>query len=214
MLPKIIKPMLAQTAQSPFDSEDHLFEIKWDGIRCVAFVEGGALRLQSRQGIEITRQFPELSSLRRLPSGTVLDGELVVLKGGKPCFCEIQRRAHLQSRPLINLVSDSTPVTYMVFDLLYLRGKPVMTLPLTVRREALKGLLCPLLLAGVLVPEGIIGNGRAFFRQIAHQGLEGIVAKRLDSPYLPGRRSPAWRKLKVSAIAGANKAISHRNPAH
>jgi len=214
MLPKIIKPMLAQTAQGPFDSEDHLFEIKWDGIRCVAFVETGVLRLQSRQGIEMTRQFPELSSLRRLPSGTVLDGELVVLKGGKPCFCEMQRRTHLQSRPLINLVSDSAPVTYMVFDLLYLHGKSVMTVPLAARRESLGGLLCPLFLAGVLVPEGIQGNGREFFRQIVRQGLEGIVAKRLDSPYLPGRRSPAWRKLKVSARADTNKAISHRNPAH
>src|SRR2546428_3373321 len=77
MLPKIIKPMLAQTAQGSFDSEEHLFEIKWDGIRCVAFVETGVLRLQSRQGIEMTRQFPELSSLHRLLSGTVLDGELV-----------------------------------------------------------------------------------------------------------------------------------------
>ena len=203
MLPKLIKPMLAQTAKSPFDSQEHLFEIKWDGIRCLAFVEAGGLRLQSRHLIEITSQFPELAPLRRLPSGTVLDGELVVLKGGKPCFCEIEKRALLQDRHRIHFLSQTTPVTYMVFDLLYLAGKPLMTAPLTVRRKALKELLSPFSLPGVLVPEEIQSHGRSFFHQVAALGLEGIMAKLLDSPYLAGKRSPAWRKLKVSMISPA-----------
>lgn len=203
MLPKLIKPMLAQTARIPFDSEEHLFEIKWEGIRCLAFIEAGGLRLQSRQLIEITRQFPELSSLMRLPSGTVLDGELVLLKDGKPCFPEIERRAQLRHPQRIRFLSQRTPVTYMVFDLLYLRGEPLMAAPLTVRRKALRKLLSPFSLPGVLVPEGIRSHGQSFFRQVAAVGLEGIMAKRLDSPYLAGKRSPAWRKLKVSIISPA-----------
>jgi len=89
MLPTTIKPMLAVAAREPFDSEHHLFEIKWDGIRCLAFVEGGRVRLQSRQLTEITAQFPELACLRRLPDWTILDGELVCLKGGKPDLSKV-----------------------------------------------------------------------------------------------------------------------------
>jgi ATP-dependent DNA ligase len=204
MLPTIIKPMLVQPAQAPFDSEHHLFEIKWDGIRCLAFVESGRVRLQSRQLAEISRQFPELLPLRRLPSGTVLDGELVAFRSGKPCLGEIQSRAQLQNRLRIDCLSSRSPASFLVFDLLFLRGQSVMSNPLIERRDALKALLYPLALPCVLVTEGIVGQGQRAFRQVVHQGMEGIVAKRLDSPYLPGRRSPAWRKLKVSALAGTS----------
>jgi len=199
MLPKMIKPMLAQTAKAPFDSEEHLFEIKWDGIRCLAFVEAGCVRLQSRQLFEITRQFPELSSLGRLPCGTLLDVELVVLKGGKPCFKQMQTRAQLQSPHRILFLSQSAPVTYVVFDILYIRGSSMIAAPLIARRAALNKLLCTRSLPGILVSEGITGNGRDFFRQVVELSLEGVMAKHLDSPYLGGRRSRAWQKLKVSA---------------
>ena len=97
MLPPSLKPMLAAKAQGPFDSEQHLFEIKWDGIRCMAFVEGGRIRLQSRQLTEITFQFPELAGLARLPSGTLLDGEMLMFQESKPSLAQIQRRALLQN---------------------------------------------------------------------------------------------------------------------
>ena len=93
MLPKIVDPMLAQKAEAPFDSARHLFEIKWDGIRCLAFIRATGVQLQSRHQVEITCQFPELGCLDRLPSGTLLDGELVVLHEGKPSFRDIQQRA-------------------------------------------------------------------------------------------------------------------------
>jgi len=111
MLPLVINPMLAAKAEAPFDSEQHLFEIKWDGIRCLALVEGGRVRLQSRQLTEITGQFPELAGLGRLPSGTVLDGELVVFLDEKPSLESMQRRALLQNSSRIEHLSRMTPVS-------------------------------------------------------------------------------------------------------
>src|SRR5260221_9456807 len=105
MLPPSINPMLAAKAEVPFDSEQHLFELKWDGIRCLAFVERACVRLQSRQLTEVTFQFPELAGLARLPSGTVLDGELVVFRHEKPSLESIQRRAQLQNSSRIERLS-------------------------------------------------------------------------------------------------------------
>ena len=188
--------MLAQRAEAPFDSEHHLFEIKWDGIRCVAFIEGGSVRLQSRQLTAMTFQFPEMACLNRLPSGTVLDGELVVLEEGRPSLRQIQRRTFLQNRARIEGLSQRTPVTYMVFDLLYLNGDPLMVAPLHRRREALQRLIQRTTLPGILVSEAVAEHGCQLFAQVARLGLEGIMAKRLDSPYLPGKRSRYWFKIK------------------
>ena len=196
MLPRIIKPMLAQKAEAPFDSEQHLFEIKWDGIRCLAFIEGGSVRLQSRQLTEMTLQFPELACLKFLPPGTILDGELVVLQEGGPSLRLIQRRTFLQNRARIQLLSQRTPVTYMVFDLLYLKGDPLMAAPLHHRREALQRLIQRTTLPAVLVSEAVPEHGCKLFAQVASLGLEGVMAKRFDSPYLPGKHSRFWFKIK------------------
>ena len=195
MLPRI-HPMLAQKAEAPFDSVQHLFEIKWDGIRCLAFVAAGGVRLQSRHFLEVTSQFPELACLDRFPTGTVLDGELVVLQEGKPLLRHIQERALLQNHPRIQWLSQIRPVTYMVFDLLYLKGKPFMAAPLSIRREALQTLIERFPLRDVLVPEAVRQHGCQLFAQVVRLGLEGIMAKRLDGPYLPGKRSRYWLKIK------------------
>ena len=196
MLPLTINPMLAAKAEAPFDSGQHLFEIKWDGIRCLAFVEGGQVRLQSRQLTEITGQFPELAGLGRLPSGTVLDGELVVFLDEKPSLECIQRRALLQNTSRIQHLSRMTPVTYMVFDLLFLRNTTLMAAPLSVRREALIKLYQQLLVPRLLLSEGLSRCGCQLFAQVMRLGLEGMMAKRLDAPYLPGKRSRHWLKIK------------------
>ncbi len=182
--------MLAQKAQAPFDSQDHVFEIKWDGIRCLALVEAGRVRLQSRRGLDLTFQFPELACLEQLPSGTVLDGELVVLEEGRPSLRQVQQRALLENRQRIEFVSRISPATYMVFDLLYLKGKWLMASPFSLRREALQAFIARFPLPGVLVPEGVRTHGCQLFAQAMRLGLEGVMAKRLDSPYLPGKRSP------------------------
>jgi bifunctional non-homologous end joining protein LigD len=200
MLPQILNPMLAQKAEAPFDSEEHLFEIKWDGIRCLACVEAKRVRLQSRRSLDITGQFPELACLNQLPSGTVLDGELVVLHQGKPSLREIERRAVLQNRSRIHFLSQMLPATYVVFDLVYLRGKPLISVPLIQRRQTLQSLIQHAPLPGALATEAITQHGRQLFAQVARLGLEGIMAKRLDSPYLPGKRSRFWLKIKTAQV--------------
>ena len=191
-----IHPMLAQKAELPFDSAQHLFEIKWDGIRCLAFVTREGVRLQSRHLLDITSQFPELACLDRLPAGIVLDGELVVFHAGKPSLRHIQARALLQNRPRIQWSSQTRPVTYMVFDLLYLKGKPLMGASLSSRREALQTLIQRFPMRGVLAPEAVRERGCQLFAHVVRLGLEGIMAKRLDGPYLPGKRSRLWLKIK------------------
>lgn len=189
--------MLAVAAPEPFDSDQYLFEIKWDGIRCLAFVESKGMRLQSRQLLDITAQSPELECLRQLPGGTVLDGELVVLRDGKPWLSKVQQRVQLQDRHRIRFLSQRSPVVYVVFDLLYLRGQSVMAEPLVSRKEALRQTLGNLRVPSVVVADAVVGRGRAVFAGVKRLGLEGMMAKRLDSRYSAGKRSRAWLKVKI-----------------
>ena len=220
MLPQILRPMLAQKAAAPFDSTQHLFELKWDGIRCLAFIEDNQVHLQTRQAVEITSQFPEFACLAGLPSGTVLDGELVALHEGKPSLRHIQRRALLQNRQRIRWHSAHTaPVTYMVFDLVYLKGKPLFASPLIQRREALQRLFQQFSTPAVVATEAVREHVRKLFAQVVRLGLEGIMAKRLDGPYLPGKRSRHWLKIKTDFAtamprhrSGLLSAISYEDP--
>jgi len=206
--------MLAQVAEVAFDSAQHLFEIKWDGIQCLALNQGRRARLQSRQLTEITLQFPELACLSQFPSGTVLDGELVVLREGRPSLRCIQQRALLQKRTRIEHLSQSTPVTYMVFDLLYFQGQSLMASPLSTRREALQSLIGEHPLPGVLLPEAVRQHGCRLFAQVVRLGLEGVMAKRLEGPYLPGRRSRYWLKIKPKDFTGHTSEAAHRGYSH
>ena len=188
--------MLAQRANAPFDSADYVFEVKWDGIRCLAFIERHGFRLQSRELVDITAQFPELTALAQLPAGTVLDGELVILRDGRPSLAEMQRRVQLLNPHRIRYDSQATPAIYLVFDLLYCQGASVMSNPLTVRRAQLESLIVRACLPQVMVPESLPRYERALFEQVVAMGLEGVMAKRTDSPYRMGKRSRAWLKIK------------------
>src|SRR5213594_424630 len=199
MLPTIIKPMLAVAAREPFDSEDYLFEIKWDGIRCLAFIESGRVRLQSRRFLDVTAQFPELGCLRGLPNGTVLDGEIVVLKEGRPSFSQILQRSQLMDRHRIELLSQLSPVTLMVFDILYTHGRSLMSEALMDRRRRLREIVGKLSAPNVLITDCVAGNGRALFRLAMRLGLEGVMAKRKDGRYQTGKRSRMWIKIKPAA---------------
>ena len=194
-LPQFIPPMLAKSGQA-FDSPDHLFEIKWDGTRCLCFVENGIHRLVNRRQADLTSRYPEFSSLGTLPSGTVLDGEMVVLRDGKPDFALLQSREQSRSPIKIRTLARSTPATYVVFDLLFEQGQQLLDAPLRDRRERLEKLLKRHALAHVMLSEGMIGSGVELFRQTTAMDLEGILAKRLNSRYLPGRRTDAWIKIK------------------
>ena len=195
-LPHHISPMLARIATEPFDSSEHLFEIKWDGIRCIACIESGRLRLHNRRMVEISTQYPELSGLSHLPSGCVIDGEIVVLEDGKPSFEKLQQRMHLTEPQRIAVARQRLPVTLVAFDLLYERSRSVMTSPLRARREKLKSALAGLKNDHVVVADYIEEHGLRYFAALTQAGLEGMMAKRLDSPYLPGKRSRYWLKIK------------------
>jgi len=173
------------------------FEFKWDGIRALAYVDGGRVRLQSRSGEDITPRYPEIHPMGRALGSreVILDGEIVALdENGRPSFEQIQQRMGLSDPNEIRRKMKAVPVTYMVFDVLWRDGHSLMPLPYTERRRA----LAQLKLAGASwqTPPFEIGGGQTMKDASAKAGLEGVMAKRVDSPYEPGRRSGAWQKIK------------------
>ena len=191
-------PMLATVGELPPPEEDALwgYEFKWDGVRAVAAVRGGALGLTSRKGTDITVRYPEVG---RLPDGlvghdAVLDGEIVAMdENGRPDFGVLQNRMH-RTGPEVGRMAAAMPVTYLVFDLLSWDGEDLLARPYAERRERLDALG----LAGhrwVATP-WFRGGGAGVRAASEENGLEGVVAKRLTSPYRPGLRSPDWRKVK------------------
>jgi DNA ligase D-like protein (predicted ligase) len=197
-LPAFIPPMLAKLG-TPFDSESYSFEIKWDGTRTLAFIESDSYRLVNRRRILISDRYPEFEVIQKLPSGTVVDGEMVVLSNGKADFQRLMAREQSQNPLKIRVLSRSMPATYIVFDLLYDAYQPIMALPFHLRREKLKSLIGRVRSPRLLVSATVIGDGKNFFQAVCAQGMEGVVAKRLASPYLPGKRADAWIKIKRSA---------------
>lgn len=195
-LPIYIRPMLAQSGQ-PFDSDEYLFEVKWDGTRALAFVEDGGYRLVNRRQIDMTERYPEFEFLADLPPGTVLDGEIVVLDGGKPDFNRLLSREQSRSPLRIRSMAKTMPATYIVFDQLFQDHRSLLNKPLLERRSRLAETVRRSRSKSRLVfSEGVVGAGEAFFQQVADQGLEGVVAKRMSSRYLPGKRTSAWIKIK------------------
>ncbi|MEA2466329.1 MAG: bifunctional non-ous end joining protein LigD [Thermoleophilaceae bacterium] len=197
-MPEHIVPMLARLSTLPPDDEHWGYEIKWDGVRAVAYVtEAGETRLESRNLNDVTRQYPEAAAVgQALESRTaVLDGEVVAFDElGRPSFERLQGRMHLTGAEAIDARTRSTPIAYVIFDLLYLDGENLMRLPYTERRARLEGL--DLNGPSWRTPAYRAGDGAALLQASAEQGLEGIVAKRLDSPYEPGRRGGSWLKIK------------------
>jgi bifunctional non-homologous end joining protein LigD len=196
-MPEQVLPMLARPGKLPPKDAGWAFEIKWDGVRAIAFSEPGRLRLQARLGNDITRSYPELSKLNRALSShsAILDGEIVAFgEEGRPSFGMLQRRMHVTSESSARRLAKAIPVTYMIFDLLWLDGHSLMALPYEERRAR----LTELELDGERwqTPQHVVGNGKQVLALSAEQGLEGVIAKRLDSTYEPGRRTNAWIKIK------------------
>jgi bifunctional non-homologous end joining protein LigD len=196
-MPERIEPMLARTGELPAEDDGWAYEVKWDGVRAIGYAEGGRLRLASRLGRDITPRYPELRELGRV-LGTreaVLDGEVVAFGvDGKPSFQCLQARMHLASDSAVRRAAAGNPVTYVIFDLLFYEGRSLCDAPYEERRER----LLELDLNGPAwqTPAHHVGNGAALREATRAQGLEGLVAKRLDSTYTPGRRTPAWVKVK------------------
>ena len=192
-------PMLAVQSE-PFDSPQHLFEVKWDGVRAVAAVEGGRWQLWGRDLADYQLRYPELEVLRRLPDGSVVDGELVMLQNGRPTLEGILGRHQLVTPRKIRYASQQRPATYVLFDLLYWHGRGLLDQPLAQRREQLEELLQALAEPRLAFSAGVVGPGRKFFEQAVAQGHEGVMAKYLASSYVPGRRASSWRKIKPRLV--------------
>jgi bifunctional non-homologous end joining protein LigD len=196
-MPDRIVPMMAKLSRLPRNDEGWAYEIKWDGVRAILYCEGGRVRLTSRNLRDVTSQYLELRGVgRELGSReVVLDGEVVAFdEDERPNFGLLQHRMHVGSESTVRRLMKTIPVVYMIFDVLYLDGHSTMDLPYEERRELLAGL--ELDGSHWRTPAHHIGDGEAMVEASREQGLEGIVAKRLDSRYEPGRRSGAWLKVK------------------
>ena len=203
-MPERLKPMLARAGELPVEDPPSgrqasrwAYEIKWDGVRALTYSEPGRIRLESRNLNDITRSYPELKALNRALSShrVILDGEVVAFdEHGRPSFGRLQSRMHIASESAARRRAKEVPVAYVAFDLLWLDGHSLMELPYEERRERLKALN----LQGPAwhTPDHFVGNGAAVLAASLERGLEGVVAKRLDSPYEPGRRSSCWIKVK------------------
>lgn len=190
----LLRPMLAVSSK-PFDSAGYLFEVKWDGYRCLAYLEGGTV-LRSRNLLDFTGKFPELAGLhgkvKQMPA--ILDGEIVVLEKGRPSFDGLQSRGRMNDVKRIGRASVERPAVFIAFDVLYAGGKDVMEQPLEDRKKRLEDMVEP---GGELaVSQFVLRDGRDFFEACVKAGLEGVMAKKLGSIYLPGRRSYSWQKLR------------------
>ena len=201
-----MEPMLAVPGTPPPDADRYAYEVKWDGVRAVVSVAAdGTVTATGRSGIDITPNYPELAAIGPRFGGrpAVVDGEVVAFDAaGRPSFAELQRRMHV-TNPAERGLTRLVPIGYMVFDLLSFDGNTLIDLPYTDRRELLDGLdvgdgrvggpgvhAPPYLRADT--PEEV----RALLRASEEQGLEGLVAKRLDAPYRPGMRADFWLKIK------------------
>ena len=199
-VPALVRPMTAEPGELPVgaDAQRWAYEMKWDGVRAVLYVEGGRVRLLSRSDRDVSGSYPEMRELGRALGSTqvVLDGELVAVDGiGRPSFARLQQRMHVRNASQVRRLVADVPVTFLAFDVLHLEGRPTMRLPYDARRELLESLG----LDGPRwqTPPVFVGDGEAALATSREAGLEGVVAKRRDSPYEPGRRSPLWRKVKT-----------------
>jgi bifunctional non-homologous end joining protein LigD len=200
-MPRDLRPMQAVASKDlPREQENWAFELKWDGMRVLLAIEGGSITLTSRRGNDVTARFPELRPLAETLAGkeVVLDGEIVALDdSGRPSFEQLQPRMHVGSASVARRLASERPVACMLFDILWLDGHPTYDLPYTERRKLLEGLR---LSGGTWqTPPTTIGDGAAVRHAAEELGMEGVVAKRLDSAYQPGRRADAWRKVKITA---------------
>ncbi len=190
--------MLATLVDKPFDGQEWLYEVKWDGYRAIAFVERGSVRLMSRNQNDLTAAYPEFRSIPDAVRArtAILDGEIVALdEEGQPSFSLMQQRTGVgEGGHRIRRTRDDIPVMYYVFDLLYLDGYNLMQAELEQRKELLSSILTP----GDLVhySDHYVGNGKALFEAAEQRSLEGIVAKLRSSPYVQ-KRSRDWLKIKI-----------------
>jgi bifunctional non-homologous end joining protein LigD len=193
-------PMLATLVAEAFDDDEWGFEPKWDGIRAIAICEEST-NLISRNGKDVTVAYPELQEIKKrlVALDAMVDGEIVTLVGGSPSFEKLQSRMHVRNEREIERLSKLIPVSYVAFDLIYLDGHSLVGEPFSERRRLLEETIVPA--PTVQLSPVVYGEGLTLFEAARANRLEGIVAKKLTSPYEPGRRARSWLKVKTTMEA-------------
>lgn len=194
---KNIHPMLIEESCEPFDDQNFIYEIKWDGIRCIIYLDPDQheVQIRNKKNTEYLSCFPELESLwTHVSQKCILDGELITLIHGKPDFHCVQARTLMQQPLKINLASRNTPATFIAFDMLYYQNQNINNLPLLERKEYLFNSFQD---TNHLVKSWYTSAGITLYKEVEKQGLEGIVAKKKNSIYRFGKRSNDWIKSKV-----------------
>ena len=195
---KNISPMLIAQMQEPFNDDNWIYELKLDGCRCIGYFDQSGTCLRNKRNLELLPRFPELKELHRSVSErTVLDGELVVLKNGVPDFFELQRRTLLTDRFKIETAAARHPASFVAYDCLYRDSRSIMDRPLLERKELLQTSVKES--GRIAISRYIPTDGIGLFRAADEKELEGVVAKRSDSLYYPGRRTKDWIKFKRMA---------------
>ncbi len=194
---KNIKPMLIGTEQEAFDSKDYIYELKLDGERCIAYLDPiDGTDLRNKRNIKMLSKVPELAEIHRhVHCRCILDGELAVIKNGRPDFSEIQRRSMMTNPVKIGLASQNSPACFTAFDILYYQDHATNLLPLIERKRLLEELVRSES-AGFAKSRYIEEKGVAFYTLTEQQDLEGIVAKRKESLYYFDKRTKDWIKCK------------------
>jgi bifunctional non-homologous end joining protein LigD len=197
--------MLPMPAAGPFDSQEYAFEVAWDGVRALASIDGGQVRLWGRDLRDLTASYPEVQALAELaPPETIVDGELIVTdEDGRPDSVALEARQQAVSPEAIARAAAAHPATYVVYDLLYIRGKSLMKEALVRRRPKVSQSI--LSKGRIYVVEPVAEDGLAFFEAAKENGLGGVVAKRFDSPYRAGQRHPDW--LLIEAVRRQDFAV-------
>src|SRR3972149_3479860 len=187
------KPMLAQSIDKPFNSSERIFEVKWDGIRAICYVDSN-LSIRSRNQKELKRNFPELEELEKLAKNVVLDGEIILIKEGRPDFQTLIERNQLTTERDIDYMSKKSPATYVIFDILEKNKESLLDRPLIERKKILRGSVKEgrYVVLSLYVEE----KGIDYYEAALKKGLEGVLAKKKAGPYIPGKRSGDWLKIK------------------
>lgn len=190
---KNIKPMLLKETKKPFDNNQYIFELKFDGIRAIIYKDINKITIITRNGKDITDKFPELSNIKNIAnSKCIFDGEIIVEKDNKPSFDLVKERINIKDEIRINKLSFSTPATYIVFDILYLE-KDITKLTLMERKKILNHFPN----TDYFIKSQFVENkGKYLFNFAKKNKLEGIVAKKKESGYEIGERSNNWLKIK------------------
>ena len=190
---RVWTPTLLDEIDKPFNNDNYLYEIKYDGIRAIIFVSPKEFQIRNRHNVDMTHLYPELKSIQKLvKKKTILDGEIVSMKDGYPSFSSLQTRSHLKDKTKILLESINNPVVFVAFDILY-SDKNLIDLPLIKRKNILDKLENN---DSLVKTKYTISNGIKLFKNIKKLNLEGIVAKEINSIYEINKRVKAWIKIK------------------